>query len=122
VAQQVSVQGKVLVATAAVWIDRMPSPSPTDLRILASIRIVAEDGSAAPSALYIDRVSVARAEDVWVSTFVDRRSDVISTEGVIRQGPLWDNGATVDIVSDFTDSAGQHYQLRARTTTITTVY
>ena len=115
-------QGKVLVARAVVWIDRMPSTSPTDLRVSASIVIVAADGSAVPSGLQIDRISVARAEEVWASTSVSLRRDANTIEGVIHQGPLWNNGYTVDVVADFTDSAGQHYQLRSTTTTVTTVY
>lgn len=122
VPQRITVEGKTLRATAAVWIDRMPSTMPNSRTLYATISLVATDGSAIPTVLVVDRISVARAEEVWTSTQVDHHQTTLRSDGTIRGGPLWSPGATVDTVADLYDSSGRHYQLRATTVKVTVTY
>lgn len=122
VPQQVVVQGKTLVAEGYIWVDRIPSTSPPNDAVMATLSLVTTDGSPVPSGLTVVRLSVGHGEDFWTSLFVDRHSDSLSAQGTIRGGPSWAIGSSADIVADFYDNAGQRYQLRAPTTTVVVTY
>jgi hypothetical protein len=122
VPQRITVEGRTLVATAAVWIDRMPSTTPNSRTLYATISVVAANGSPIPEVLVMDRISVVRAEEVWASTAVERYQTSLRSDGTIHGGPLWSPGATVDTVADLYDSSGRRYQIRATTGKVTVTY
>ena len=122
VPQQVTVQGKVLTATAAAWLNLIPTTNPPTNATNATFHLVAKDGSVIPAALHIDRISVAKTEEVWASTNVTNKSSATALDASIHNGSEWERGAAVDIVADFYDSNGQRFQLRSTSTVITAAF
>jgi hypothetical protein len=111
------VAGTTLKGETAIWRDMSPvvtlvGEAPPKRGIIVSYTVTAEESAAIPGGLRAERITVARGEDVWTSTEVEIRSSELSFGGVVRNGPEWTVGSSLDVVIDFRDSSGGKYQLR----------
>lgn len=112
------ISGKTLQGETYVWRDMMPTivipgePAPKR-GIMVSFTAKASDSTPVPAGLRAEKITVANGDEVWASTEVEVRSEENSFGGVVRNGPEWTLGSSVDVVISFRDSAGGLYELRA---------
>lgn len=108
--------GKDLVLTPYLWRDFMPAAPPDGQPLVAVLRIGPSDGSAVPPTIRADAAWVVFGEQVWAAPVREDRfasPDPVYYEAVIRNGPKWGPGVTVDVVVRLRDSAGRAVLLRA---------
>jgi len=105
--------GKTLVGETFLWRDMMPSTELGVRGLIVAFTVRASDKTALPTGLVCQKVSVVKGSEVWTTTAIEHRRDDTSFGAVVRNGPAWEVGSTVDVVAEFVDSAGNRYQLRA---------
>ena len=112
------VSGKTLMGETYVWRDLMPSivnpgePAPKR-GIIVSCTVKATGSAAVPAGLRAEKITITNGEEVWASTEVEARSDEGSFGGIVRNGPEWPVGSSLDVVVTFRDSTAGSYELRA---------
>ena len=96
----------------------MPGPAPTPRRgVGGTIFLRADVASDAPQGLRAERVWLINGAEVWetvpqpLQTFAADRVNHLSLS--VRDGPIWDAGAKVDVVLQFSAS-GRAYFIQHR--------
>ena len=121
------ISGKTLQGETYIWRDLMPTviipgdPTPKQ-GIIVSCTIKSDDTAAIPAGLRAEKITVTNGEEVWASNTVEIRSDETSFGGIVRNGPEWAVGSSVDVVVTFRDSTSGLYELRAVGKVVTGAY
>ncbi len=112
------VSGKTLKGETSLWRNLMPTvtdpglPAP-NRGVIVSFKVKAEDSGVVPGGLRAEKITIASGEEVWASTAIEISSDENSFGGVVRNGPEWAVGSSVDVVVTFRDSTASAFELRA---------
>lgn len=111
------VSGKTLKGETFLWRDLMPTitepGSPAPKRgVIVLVTVKAEDNTVLPSGLSAEKLTITNGDEVWASSEVELRGDANSFGGVVRNGPEWAVGSSVDVVVDLRSTEGTQ-QLRA---------
>ena len=112
----VALASRTLTLSTYLWRDFQPI-SPADGKALSGVlRVGTSDGSGVPSRVTADRAWVIFGEQVWQAT----PSETGSRDGtspiyelVVRDGPKWGPGVSVDVVVRLQDGSGRSVLLRA---------
>lgn len=108
------VANTTLELETTLWRDFMPISPPDGRPLIAVLRVRTTDESALPQGLSVEAAHVIHGEDVWSAApreeHGSERDDVL--EVVLREGPKWGPGVTVDVVVEI-QHAGRLLLLRA---------
>lgn len=116
---QIIIAGRSYKIEAFVWRDFMPISPPDGKPMIASIKLIAEDGNSVPSNLIPDKLWIIKTDDeqVWETNFTDEpRFSQGMVEIVARNGPKWEPDTDIDVVvqlSDGNENSNKTYLLRA---------
>ena len=111
---QITIAGRSYKIEAFVWRDFMPISPPDGKSMIASIKLIAEDGNSVPSNLVPDKLWVIKTDDeqVWEINFTDPpRLSGGTVEIVARNGPKWEPGTDIDVVVQLSDGENRTYLL-----------
>jgi hypothetical protein len=104
---------KILQGRLAIWRNLMPSTDPLNSGVIATFIINSEDDREVLTDIKIQKISLVSEESVWETTKVEFYSNTSQFNGTVRNGPLWEEGKTVDAVATFQDTVGNTQQIRA---------
>jgi hypothetical protein len=108
--------GHTLTLRASLWRDFQPITPPDGKPLVAVLQVNTDNGSAVPSTIRAELVSVIYGTQVWSSVPQEERARVETAplyEVVARDGPKWAPGVTVDVVVRLRDGNGPASLLRA---------
>lgn len=109
------VNGQELVLSPYLWRDFMPSTPPNGRPMIANLRLVSADGTPLTGTLSIDAGWVVNNDDVWRGSVGEARfgsPPPMYYEAIMRGGPKWGPGITVDVVVRVRDSMGEPHLIR----------
>ena len=112
---QITIAGRSYKIEAFVWRDFMPISPPDGKPMIASIKLIAEDGNSVPSNLVPDKLWVIKTDDkqVWEINFTDPpRLSGATVEIVARNGPKWEPNTDIGVVVQLSDG-NKTYLLRS---------
>lgn len=112
----VLLNGQEVILTPYLWRDFMP-PVPVNGRpMIAAFQVGSADSTALADAVTIDAAWVVNGDEVWAGTVGEGRyaqPTRVYYQVVMRGGPKWGPGITVDAVVRVRDSKGEAHLLRA---------
>ena len=112
---RVVLAGKSLSLNASLWRDFMPISPPDGKPLVAVLQVRTEDGSEVPATVRADMVWVLNGADTWATLPREERSRQETApvyELVVRDGPKWGPGITVDVVVRLHEAGGRESLLR----------
>ena len=110
------VNGQELVLSPYLWRDFMPFSPPDGRPLIAILRLERADGAPLAGALAISAAWVVNGDEVWTGRVREERvasPPPLYYEAIMRGGPKWGPGITVDVVVRIRDSNGEAQLLRA---------
>ena len=114
--EQIYVDGHAYTLQVDLYRDLMPGPAPTPKRgVGGTIFLTPDRESDAPAGMRADKAWLVNGADVWetvpqsLQTFAVDRQHHLGLS--VRDGPIWDAGAKVDVVLQFTTSSGTYFVL-----------
>jgi hypothetical protein len=114
----VTVDGRSYTLKVDLFRDLMPGPAPTPRRgVGGTIFLRVDVASDTPEGLRADKAWLINGAEVWMTvpqplqTFAADRINHLSLS--VRDGPIWDPGAKVDVVLQFS-VAGRAYFIQQR--------
>lgn len=110
------VNGQEVVLSPYLWRDFMPSSPPDGRPMIASLRLQSTDGTPLAGTLSIDAAWVMNDDEVWTGRVREYRvapPPPMYYEGIMRGGPKWGPGITVDVVVRVRDGDGEAQLIRA---------
>lgn len=121
--QRVEIEGSPVLLQVSLWKDLMPkvtSPGVIMRRPGYQMRISLLGGAGKPSpspekaraVMRPERIYVLRDNEVWEGNF-SLAQRIGAEEYLLRGGPSWPHGITVDVVVQFTDQNGKPYLIKA---------
>ncbi len=114
---QITILGRSYKIEAFVWRDFMPISPPDGKPMIASIKLIAEDGNSVPSNLIPDKLWVIKTDskEIWETSFTDEpRFSGETVEMVARNGPKWKPDTDIDVVVQLSDDGNKTYLLRSQ--------
>jgi hypothetical protein len=99
------------------WRNFMPGSTPDGSPLLVALTLNSLDSTAFPASVTVDSAWVIMGDHVWRSVAVEenpRQPAAPEVYAMLRHGPTWDPGATIDIVVRLRDRTGTAVCLRAR--------
>ena len=99
-----------------VYRDFQPISPPDGKPMTAILRVKTADGSAFPTGVRIDSAWVLYGRAVWAATVQEEISAQPGSpvrEWVVRNGPKWGPGVSVDVVVELVETVGSTSLLRA---------
>lgn len=113
---QIIIAGRSYKIEAFIWRDFMPISPPDGKPMIASIKLIAEDGNSVPSNLVPEKLWALKSDDeeVWETNFTDEpRFSEGMVEIVARNGPKWEPDTEIDVVVQLSDGENKTYLLRS---------
>src|SRR2546427_2759681 len=111
---RVAVDGRSYTLRVDLYRDLMPGPAPTARRgVGGTIFLRADVTSDAPQGMRGEKVWLVNGLEVWetvpqpLQTFAVDRVNHLSLS--VRDGPIWDPGAKVDFVLQFSTASGRYF-------------
>lgn len=98
---KVTINGRSYGIDTYLWRNFMPSTTPNNKGMMASVRLKAQDGKPLPSTLTADKLWLIKSngETIWETTFSEQpRISNSGVEMVARGGPNLEAGSVVDVV------------------------
>lgn len=108
-------QGYNLTLEIYLWRDFMPPVEPGGSPLVASIKIVAQNGSEFPSTIEAPKMWVFNNDSIWETQLMNQFEERVEENKLIKiayGGPKWETGIHVDVVVKLRTSEGKLY-LRA---------
>jgi hypothetical protein len=112
---RVVLAGKSIVLDASLWRDFMPISPPDGKPLAGVVRVRTEDGSGVPASVRADAVWVLKGSDIWSTVPREewsRHETAPNYDVVVRDGPKWGPGITVDVVVRLRDTSERDLLLR----------
>ena len=112
----VVVNGQEVVLSPYLWRDFMPFTPPDGRPMIAILRLESADGAPLAGTVSIDAAWVVNDDEVWTGSVREHRlapPPPMYYEAVMRGGPKWGPGITVDVVVRVRDSTGEPQLIRA---------
>src|SRR2546430_7267111 len=111
---RIAVEGRSYTLRGDLSRDLMPGPAPTARRgVGGTIFLRADVASDAPQGMRAEKAWLINGLAVWESvpqplqTFAVDRTNHLSLS--VRDGPIWDPGAQVDVVLQFSTASGTYF-------------
>ena len=115
---RVAAEGHTYILRSDLFSDLMPGPAPTLRRGVGGTIFLRPDvASDAPQGMHAEKIWLTKGAEFWetipqpLQTFAADRVNHLSL--AIRDGPIWDAGAKVDVVLQFS-VAGRVYLIQQR--------
>lgn len=115
---RVATEGHMYTLRADLFSDLMPGPAPTPRRgVGGTIFLRADVASDAPQSMHAEKIWLIKGAEFWetvpqpLQTFAADRVNHLALG--FRDGPIWDAGAKVDVVLQFS-VAGRAYLIQQR--------
>jgi hypothetical protein len=116
--ERVVVEGRSYTLRSDIYRDLMPGPAPTPRRgVGGTIFLRVDVASDAPHGMRAEKAWLTSGVEVWetvpqpLQTFAADRDNHLSLS--VKDGPVWDAGAKVDVVLQFS-AAGRAYFIQQR--------
>lgn len=113
----VVVQGQEVQLISALWRDFMPISPPDGQPLVAVLRLQPAGGGQVAAGVRADAAWVVFGNDVWATAITEERFPNSTGqdyyEAVIRNGPKWGPGVSVDVIVRVRDAGGTTRLLRA---------
>lgn len=106
---KITIAGRSYKVEAFVWRDFMPISPPDGKPMIASIKLIVEDGNSVPENLLPHKLWVMKSGggEVWETSFTD---EPIFSKGnvqiIARNGPKWEPDTDIDVVVQLLDGNG----------------
>jgi hypothetical protein len=113
---EVLVGGKALTLETSLWRDFQPISPPDGKPLVAILQIKTEDGSEVPGTVRADMVWVLNGMQRWSAVPQEERRRPETSpvyELVVRDGPKWGPGISVDVVVRLRSNDARAFLLRA---------
>lgn len=111
----VKIENRILVLTAYLWRDFMPSPGVSNGSGLLSINnLTTIDNTPILNTITLKKQYIVNGDEIWTADYDEIRTKVDSKlEGVVRNGPKWGPSIIVDVICEF-EHAGKTYRILAK--------
>lgn len=121
---KVTINGRSYAIDTYLWRNFMPSTTPNNKGMMASVRLKAQDGKPVASTLTVDKLWLIKSngETIWETTFSEQpRISNSGVEMVARGGPNLEPGSVVDVVVRL-QNGNKTYLVRSHKQTIQRTY
>lgn len=120
--ESVTVGESTVTLTAYLWRDFMPGTGEGARLLNGVVRLWGTDNKPVGSEIKLRRSFLVKGDDVWSANFSDvRTGQAPALEGVVRKGPAWEVGTTVDVIVEF-EKNGELFKVLARGQKVNATY
>ncbi|GAC1515706.1 MAG: hypothetical protein NVS1B4_07310 [Gemmatimonadaceae bacterium] len=110
-----TIAGQPLHLETSLWRDFQPVAPPAGKPLTGVFRVATSAGGTLPADLQVTSAWVVLGDQVWAATTVEERARTSQRlEVVVRGGPQWGPGVTVDVIVELRGPGGATMLLGAR--------
>jgi hypothetical protein len=89
--------------------------------MIATITLTDDHGLPVPPTLHAEKIWILQGESVWETNTIEESRNDTRCDFVVRNGPKWQPGSSVDVIVRLTDGNGRRFLLAIRQQTIRAV-
>jgi hypothetical protein len=80
----------------------------------ATITLADDHGLPVPPTLHAEKIWILQGESVWETNAIEERRNDTRCDFVVRNGPKWQPGSSVDVIVRLTDGSSRRFLLAIR--------
>lgn len=120
--ETLQIESNYFTLDAYLWRDFMPSSPPNGRPMISVNKLIETNSDTIPDHIDLIKQYVIHGNSIWVTDYEDEKRNSNSPhiiERVSRDGPKWDTGISVDVVTKVYDSkTGENHFLILKNVTI----